>query len=171
MIVYLKKTLNFIFWILDKVSRKRFKKIYPKYLRWLGVNIDIGDLDRTWINPNVFLDSSKYELITIGKGVTISFGVTILCHDYSIKHAFRAFSETEPSLKSIIYKPVEISDNCFIGAKAIILPGTTIGDNVIVGAGSVVKGNLEKNSIYAGNPARKIGSIESYTEKQIDLLR
>lgn len=35
-----------------------------------------------------------------------------------------------------------------------MLAGTVIEDNVIIGAGAVVSGKVEKNSVYAGNPAK-----------------
>lgn len=48
-----------------------------------------------------------------------------------------------------------IGNNVFIGGGATILGGSHIGDNVIIGANSVVSGNVDSNSVYAGNPARK----------------
>ena len=51
---------------------------------------------------------------------------------------------------------VRIGNNCWIGEKVIILPGTTIGDNTIIGAGSVVTKSLPKNVIAVGNPAKII---------------
>lgn len=53
---------------------------------------------------------------------------------------------------------ITIGNNVFIGANCSILPGSHIGDNVIVGAGSVVKGVLESNAIYAGAPCRLLCS-------------
>ena len=47
----------------------------------------------------------------------------------------------------------------------VVLPGTVVEDNVIVGAGSVIRGRLEHNSVYIGNPAQKIKSIEVYQSK------
>lgn len=70
--------LNVLFWVLDKIDKKRYISLYPKYLKWLGVNIETDDIEGTWISPTVFLDSSGYSLISIGKGVTISFDVSIL---------------------------------------------------------------------------------------------
>ena len=63
--------------------------------------------------------------------------------------------------------PIRIGKNCWLGAGAIVMPGVTIGDNVIIGAGSVVKGKVESNSIYVGNPARRICSIQEWTEHHI----
>ena len=43
--------------------------------------------------------------------------------------------------------------------------GSRIGDNVIVGANSVVCGKLEPNSVYAGCPAKKVSSLDSFFKK------
>jgi lipopolysaccharide O-acetyltransferase len=56
----------------------------------------------------------------------------------------------------LIKKNVEIGENCWIGEKAIILPGVTIGDWSIIGAGSVVNKSIPPYSIAAGNPAKVI---------------
>ncbi|MBN2127170.1 MAG: hypothetical protein JW703_02125 [Candidatus Diapherotrites archaeon] len=51
---------------------------------------------------------------------------------------------------------IKIGKNCFIGARAIILPGVIINDGAIIGAGSIVNKNVEKNEIWVGNIAKKI---------------
>ena len=55
-----------------------------------------------------------------------------------------------------IFKSVYIDDWSFIGAGAIILPGTKIGKYWIIGAGAVVKGDIPDYSVAIGNPARII---------------
>lgn len=167
MLVYIKKLFNIPMWILDKLSRNTYKKVYPKYLKWLGIVIDDSEPENTWVNPTCFMDSTRYDFIKIGKRVTLSFDVAILVHDYSVVHAAYAGGG---KVKSIICKRVEIGDNVFVGAKSIILPGTKIGNNTIIGAGSVIKGNVEENSVYCGNPARKLCSIEHFMSKHQDLL-
>lgn len=62
--------------------------------------------------------------------------------------------------------PVVIANNVFIGMNAVITRGVTIGDNVIIGTGSVVTSDCESNSVYAGNPARKIMTLEQFYEKR-----
>lgn len=44
-------------------------------------------------------------------------------------------------------KDVYIGNNCFIGSKAIILPGVKIDNEVIVGAGSVATKDIPLNNI------------------------
>ncbi|MGH3611024.1 MAG: acyltransferase [Pseudonocardia sp.] len=57
--------------------------------------------------------------------------------------------------------PVRIGEHCMIASGVIIIPGMTIGDRCVVGAGSVVaKDLLTPETIYAGNPAKPIGSAE-----------
>ena len=46
----------------------------------------------------------------------------------------------------------------WIGAGAIVLPGSCIGRHVVVGAGSVVRGQVPDHCVVAGVPARIIRS-------------
>ena len=52
-----------------------------------------------------------------------------------------------------------------IGAGSIILPGTIIENEVLVGAGTLVKGVLLANSVYVGNPSRRIKDISEVKNK------
>jgi acetyltransferase-like isoleucine patch superfamily enzyme len=56
-------------------------------------------------------------------------------------------------------RPVTVQDNVWIGRRAIVFPGVTIGENSVVSAGSVVMSDVPPNTIVAGNPARKIGTV------------
>ncbi len=47
-----------------------------------------------------------------------------------------------------------------IGANSTILPGVLIGENALIGSGSVVIKDVPKNSVVAGNPAKKIKSVK-----------
>ena len=55
-------------------------------------------------------------------------------------------------------RPIEIEDDCWIGARVIITPGRKIGRGSIVGAGAVVTKDVEQFSIVGGNPAKAIKS-------------
>ncbi len=105
---------------------------------------------------------SEPYMIKIGNDFYSSSKVQFITHDGSVNVLRNMYTE----YKNIDYfSPIIIGNNVFIGFSAIILPGTRIGDNVIVGAGSIVKGNLKSNSVYAGVPVKYICSIEEYADK------
>ncbi|KWW16539.1 MULTISPECIES: acyltransferase [Peribacillus] len=56
-------------------------------------------------------------------------------------------------------QPVIIRDNCWIGARVIILPGVEIGESCVVGAGAVVTKSMPPFSVVAGNPAKVMKSL------------
>lgn len=93
------------------------------------------------------------EKITIGSHVLIGVNTKIVDNDFHPLHADKRFPMKR---EDIVHRPVEIGDDCFIGAECIILKGTKIGRNCVVGAGSVVSGTFPDNVIIAGNPAKII---------------
>ena len=100
-------------------------------------------------------------LISIGDHVS-AIKVDFITHDGAIW----IWRELYPDID--LFRSIKIESNIFIGHKSIILPGTYIESNVIVGAGSVVKGRLLTNTVYAGVPAKPICSIEEYFKKNSD---
>ena len=104
------------------------------------------------------ISSAESYLISIDDNTTISTGVRFITHDNSIIKFFENGTD--------LVGAISIGKNCFVGANTIILPGVTISDNIIIAAGScVTKSFYEENIIIAGNPAKKIGDIESFKEK------
>ena len=57
------------------------------------------------------------------------------------------------------WKSTHIGSNVSIGSNATILP-VSICDGVVIGAGSVVTNDITEKGIYAGNPAKKIRTID-----------
>jgi carbonic anhydrase/acetyltransferase-like protein (isoleucine patch superfamily) len=55
-----------------------------------------------------------------------------------------------------VNSPVSIGAGSWLGAGAIVLPGTRIGRNVVVAAGSVVRGNVPDHCVVAGVPAKVV---------------
>lgn len=104
---------------------------------------------------------SEPYLIRLGNNVTITSGVEFYTHDGGInvlKHLYNINNINK-------FGSIIVGDNCFLGANSIILPNVTIGSNSIIGAGSVVTKDIPPNSVYAGNPAKFICSIEEYLKK------
>lgn len=144
--------------IMSVISRKKKSQYYGKYLKKMGVkmgeDVFFSSPRKTWV------DITRPTFISIGSHCVITSGVTILAHDWSYSVVMRAY---EKMVGRQLW--TTIGNNVFIGTNAIVLMGATIGDNVIIGAGSVVSGRVESDSVYAGNPAVKICSMEEYCKK------
>lgn len=113
-------------------------------------------------NTHIFSNISAGEpyLVKIGNNCTISTDVIFLTHDASIGILFNREKYSD------ICGKITIGNNCFIGNKSIILYGVTIPDNTIIAAGSVVTKSIsESGKIVGGNPAKVIGNIEDFKQK------
>ncbi len=102
------------------------------------------------------------ESITIGKGVVISYHVTIADADFhpinpmsrradAVANAPFGDRSARPSFQTA---PVEIGDNVCIGIGAIVLKGVRIGANAQIGAGAVITKDVPAGVSVQGNPAR-----------------
>jgi len=142
------------------IYREKYSsKAYINYLRKIGVTI--GNNCEIFVPTKSYIDTQNPYMITIGDNVKITQGVVLLTHDFS----WCVTSNLDGFITgSVGY--INIGSNVFIGFNSIILKNVTIGDNVIIGAGSIVTKDCEPNSVYAGNPARKIMSIEEYHNKR-----
>ena len=126
-------------------------------LKRAGLHVGEG----LFLGTGTFIDPSHCFLIWIGNNVTFSSNVHLIAHDASTK-------------KHIGYTKIgqiHIGNNVFVGANVSILPNVTIGDNAIIGSGSIVTKNVPLNEVWAGNPARRICSVEEYTAKYVNVKR
>ena len=57
---------------------------------------------------------------------------------------------------------INIKNNVWIGANAVILPGITIGENSVIGAGSIVTKDIPANVVAFGNPCRVVRAISDH---------
>jgi maltose O-acetyltransferase len=105
----------------------------------------------TFIARGVYLDPGHPWLISIGDDTGFATGVIVLAHDASMK---RHMGYTRIAR-------VVIGKRVFVGAGAIILPGSRIGDDAIVGAGAVVRGDVPPGSVFIGNPGKVVTTVAS----------
>lgn len=104
-----------------------------------------------WINAGVTIDASAQ--VTIGDRVAMGHEVMIITNTHTIGPA-----DNRAGLSSDI--PVRIGNGCWLGARAVILPGHTVGDGAVVAAGAVVTKDVPPNALVGGTPARLIRMLD-----------
>lgn len=144
--------------IINKIlKRNSSKKAELDFL--ISQGLKIGKNLRN--HSNYPFDALFPWLISIGDNVCISSNVRILAHDTSTEYVN---GYTKIGI-------IDIGDNVYIGHGVTILCNVRIGSNSIIGAGSVVTKDVPKGTVYAGNPARFICTIEQYKQKHIENLK
>jgi acetyltransferase-like isoleucine patch superfamily enzyme len=88
--------------------------------------------------------------VVIGDYVFISHEVVMSDSDFPCPEIFRDAPD-RPGPGAVL------GDNCWVGAKAVLLSGARIGEGAIVGAGAVVASDVPPFAIVAGNPAAVVG--------------
>jgi acetyltransferase-like isoleucine patch superfamily enzyme len=119
---------------------------------FIGNPIVIGNYENIVINDNSEIERGctmvAKERIEIGQNSTLAYGVMVLTSaDPNGPH--NKLSKLYPPLKA----PVTIGNDCWIGARSVLLPGVTIGDCSVVAAGSVVTKDVPPKTLVAGVPA------------------
>jgi len=100
---------------------------------------------------------SSRSLIKVGRFVNLGGNVRIFDHDFHALDPARRRLGLNEQASHIRTSPVEIGDDVFVGANALILKGVTIGPRSIVAAGAVVfKGEYPADCTLAGNPAQVV---------------
>jgi maltose O-acetyltransferase len=120
--------------------------------RLVALGLQLGD--RVFIARNSYLDPGHPWLISIGNGAGISPGVIVMTHDASMRGHMGCTRIAR----------VEIGERVFVGAGAVILPGSRIGDDAIVGAGAVVRGVVPPGTLVVGNPAKVVTDVGSVAD-------
>jgi len=102
----------------------------------LGDYVSIAAFVHIWGNGGVRVGRRTM----IGSHVAI----TSITHDYRDPEMWR----------TQVLKPVDVGEDVWIGAHAVILPGVTVGNGAVIAAGSIVLQDVPAGSIVAGVPAR-----------------
>lgn len=97
--------------------------------------------NNSWIGEKVWIDNLA-EVI-IGENVCLSQGAYLLTGN----HDFRA------KTFDLIVKKITLEDGVWIGAKSVVCPGVVCKSHSVLAVNSVATQDLERYSIYQGNPA------------------
>ena len=141
-----------------------------------------GKIDESLILPPFYCEYGRH--VRFGSGVFINTGATFIDGAFitfgdrvavgpnvqfiTANHPARPEDRIRPAAPDdtlsfqimTLALPIIISDNAWIGAGAIILPGVTIGEGAVVGAGAVVTRSVAARSVVVGNPARHLRSVD-----------
>ena len=113
------------------VIRPRVTVKYPWFL-------ELGD--HVWIGEGVWIDN--HTAVRVGSDVCISQGAYLFTgnHDWN-DPLFRFFC-----------KPVTLEDGVWVGAKALVCPGSLLARMSVVGAGVVWRGASAPAAVYTSPP-------------------
>ena len=144
-----KLLLHYILSYIAKISPS--SDLTVKLHRLRGVKIG----NHVYIGPGTEIDLLYPQMIEIEDYVSIGMNSMIFAHSNPT---------CSINIKRELYpryiKKVKISRGSWIPPGCIILPGVTIGLDSIIGAGSIVIKDVEKDSLYAGAPAKKIRDLK-----------
>ena len=104
------------------------------------------------VGPRTRIQSHSFlcEGVTVGEDCFVGHGVMFINDRF--KNGGPAQGDRSKWEKTLIGNRVSI------GSNATILP-VSICDHVIIGAGSVVTKDIKESGVYAGNPAKKISTL------------
>ncbi|KAJ1323347.1 maltose O-acetyltransferase [Microdochium nivale] len=114
-----------------------------------GCNITVGS--HFYANFNcVILDCAH---VTIGDRVLFATGVSLITatHETGVQSRRDMVEYAEP---------IEIGDDCWLGANVTVLPGVKIGKGCTIGAGAVVSRDVPDFSVAVGVPARVVKKVD-----------
>lgn len=124
---------------LNRLHRLRQVLVAAKrlfYVRGLGMDIHPS----AEFSLSARLDRTFPIGVHIGRNSYVAFEACILTHDRTRG----------------LYLHTEIGRDCFIGGRAMVLPGVKVGQGSIVAAGAIVTKDVPPRCIVAGNPAKVI---------------
>ncbi|MFJ2666306.1 DapH/DapD/GlmU-related protein [Nocardia fluminea] len=115
--------------------------IYPPFYTDHGLKLDLAE--RVFINQGcTFLD---YAGIRLGRGVMVGPKATFITMGHPV--------DPQERRRFLTGAPIDVADNVWIGAGAMILPGVSIGRDAVIAAGAVVADDVPASSLVSGSKA------------------
>ena len=111
-------------------------------------DVIIGDYTRIGLHNTII------GPVTIGSHVNLAQGITITALNHNFDNPNKRIDE-----QRVNTTPVNVGNDIWIGANAVVLPGVTIGNHSVVAAGAVVTKDVPPHSLVAGVPAKVIKQI------------
>lgn len=128
--------------VVQRLLRKCGKGVIVKDHCYFGNGVRLSVGDRSQMGSHARLNGD----ITIGNDVLMGPDVVMM----ATSHEFARLDIPINKQGSKQEEPIVIGDDCWIGTRAIILPGVHIGKQCIVAAGAVVNRSFPDRSILGG---------------------
>ena len=154
-------------WFLRKVDKRGKRALVLGRPVVDASDLQVGDDFKVWSGHRTTLISG-WGRLRFGDRVFVNVGTTIIAVEEIVVGSDVAFASDVYVLDSDSHgvegrphkqAPVRIGDGCWIGARAMILPGVTLGNRVLVAAGAVVTRDVPDDCLVAGNPARVVRQL------------
>lgn len=144
-------------WIVNRIPIWSLRKILYK-----GFGMKLGKNSRIGMGTIVFCPQN----IRLGERVVVNEycvldgrGGLIIGHDTSLSMFTKILSvshKADSSQFEYYEKKTVIGNHVWTGVAAVVLDGSKIGNYAVVGANAVIKGNVLKEQIMIGNPAKEV---------------
>lgn len=145
--------------------------LVPQPLRWRILRALGMEVGRCHVSPGVIFDRPKN--VTIGQSSRVQEGVrfagtgrVVLGRNVSVATGVLFVTTTHligdqgrRALAGAVSMATSVGDGCWIGARAIILPGVQISAGCIIAAGAVVTRDCAPHGLYVGAPAKRVRDL------------
>jgi acetyltransferase-like isoleucine patch superfamily enzyme len=154
-------------WSLRKVSQRGKRCVVFGSPIVDASDMVVGDEFKVWSGPRVTLISG-WGKIRFGDRCFVNTGSTIIAveeitvgDDVAFANEVYVMDSDSHGVEGRPHRqaPVRIGNGCWIGARAMIMPGVTLGDRVLVAAGAIVTKDVPDDCLVAGNPARVVRQL------------
>lgn len=118
-------------------------------------NGDITIGDRVNISSNCIVFSSN--------SLTMKPGTMVGAFSYLLSGGSYDYRDRTPFAEQngmVTNGPLEIGEDCWLGARVTVLDAASVGDRAVVGAGSVVNRPLPPRHLCVGVPAKPVKAID-----------
>lgn len=121
-----------------------------------SIDIRVGFDSLFYLGKNCYLNRKSHMYATERKNIIIGNDCLISFDNYLRTADPHLIYDINTRKRINFSKSILIGDHVWIGQECLILKGTKIGSGAIIGGHATLNKRVESNTVYAGNPARKI---------------
>lgn len=134
------------------------ENLYP-----FSIDIRVGNDSVFYLGKDCYLNKTSHMYATERKNILIGNQCLLSFECYFRTADPHLIYDTKTKQRLNFSKSILIGDHVWIGQNVLLLKNTVIGSGAIIGGNSVVSGKkLSSNTVYAGNPIKKIRSHVFY---------